>query len=164
MAADHDRVRIGLIEILAGLIPGGGGTRRLSALLGPARAFEHMVEGRPLTVNEAMHAGLVHRVCDPDLLLDDAHATAERLARRSPHAIAALKRAVYFNDHRKLSAALDFELACFVSTGRDPQKRLTADTFAADVDRLGDSPFVADIAPWLDGTAVARRSDHTGLA
>lgn len=163
LAADDEQVRIGLIEILAGLIPGGGGTRRLRDLLGPARAFEHMVEGRPLTAREALERGLVHRLCAPGHLLDDAHRIGARLAHRSPHAVAALKRTVYSNDHRRLSAALDFELACFVSTGRNPRKRLTADAFAADVDRLGDSPFVADIGPWLDGTAVAGRPGQTSL-
>lgn len=69
----------------------------------------------------------------------------------SPYAVSALRRTVYFNDHRPLADALDFELACFISTGREPEKQLTADAFAADVERLGDSPFVVDIQPWLDG-------------
>ncbi|PRC42550.1 enoyl-CoA hydratase/isomerase family protein [Mycobacterium sp. ITM-2017-0098] len=156
LAADDDHVRIGLIEILAGLIPGGGGTRRMSDIIGQGKAFEHMVEGRPLTAREASEAGLVHRVSPPGDLLGDAHRTAERLARRSPHAIKALKRAVYFNGRRNLSAALDVELAAFISTGRNPDKRSIADAFEADVDRLGDSPFAADIQPWLNGTALGK--------
>lgn len=151
LAAAGDHVRIGLIEILAGLIPGGGGTRRLSDIIGQAKAFEHMIEGRPLTAAEASELGLVHRISPPDDLLGDAQRTAERLSRRSPHAISALKRTVYFTSHRNLSSALDAELAAFISTGRNPGKRLIADAFEADVDRLGDSPFATDIQPWLDG-------------
>jgi hypothetical protein len=59
---------------------------------------------------------------------------------------------VYFNARRNLSSALDAELSAFISTGRNPDKRLIADAFEADVDKLGDSPFVTDIQPWLDGT------------
>ena len=151
MAADSEDVRIGLIEILAGLIPGGGGTQRLPAILGTANALEHMLEGRPLSAKEALDAGLIHRVVASVDLLDDAHATAERMARRSPYAVSALKRAVYFNGHRALPAALDYELACFIGTGRNPRKHLTASAFREDLDRLGDSPFVADIGPWLAG-------------
>lgn len=151
LAADCDDVRIGLIEILAGLIPGGGGTLRLPAILGTARALEHMLEGRPLSAKEALDAGLVHRVVASDDLLGEAQATAERIARRSPYAVSALKRAVYFNAHRALPAQLDFELACFIGTGRNPRKHLTANAFREDLDRLGDSPFVADIDPWLAG-------------
>lgn len=156
LAADDDCVRIGLIEILAGLIPGGGGTQRLSAMLGQARAIEHMLEGRPLTATEALEFGLVHRVVPADELLPEAGATAERLARRSPYAVSALKRAVYFSGHRTLPAALDYELSCFVSTGRNPDKRAIVDAFRSDVDRLGDSPFVTDVQPWLEGNAGRR--------
>lgn len=150
-AADDDQVRIGLIEILAGLIPGGGGTRRLTEIVGQAKAFEHMVEGRPLTAREAHTAGLVNGLSDPAELLADARRTGERLAQRSPYAVSALKRAVYFNSRRELSAALDVELAAFIATGRNPHKRVIAEAFEADVDRLGDSPFAVDIEPWLDG-------------
>ena len=79
---------------------------------------------------------------------------AQRLARRSPYAIAAVKRAVYFGGNRSLSAALDFELAGFVGTGRNPRKHLTADAFQQDYETIGDSPFAGHIEPWLSGTRV----------
>lgn len=151
-AADSDKVRIGLIEILAGLIPGGGGSQRLPAILGMATALEHMLEGRPLSAQEALEVGVVHHVVPADRLLAEAEATAERLSRRTPYAISALKRAVYFGSHRSMSAALDFELACFISTGRNPNKRAVATAFREDVDRLGDSPFIGDIDTWIEGT------------
>lgn len=152
IAAASEHVRLGLIEILAGLIPGGGGTLRLPALLGTAAALEHMLEGRPFTAKEALDAGMVHRLVAPDDLLDSAQATAARIARRSPYAISALKQAVYFNGHRTLPAALDFELASFIATGRNPKKGAIASAFREDVERLGDSPFVSDIEPWIAGT------------
>jgi enoyl-CoA hydratase/carnithine racemase len=151
LASDDDHVRIGLIEILAGLIPGGGGTQRLTAILGQSRALEHMLEGRPLTASEALDARLVHRVVAAEDLMLEADTVAERLARRSPYAVSALKRAVYFGGPRSLSSALDYELSCFVSTGRDPRKHLIANAFRDDVDRLGDSPFVTDVDRWWTG-------------
>jgi enoyl-CoA hydratase len=126
IAADSEHVRIGLIEILAGLIPGGGGSQRLPVIIGMAAALEHMLDGRPLSAREALAAGIVRRVVPGDRLLPDAQATAGRIACRTPYAVSALKRAVYFGGHRSLSAALDFELACFISTGRNPKKRVIA--------------------------------------
>lgn len=151
LASDADHVRIGLIEILAGLIPGGGGTQRLSRMIGQARALEHMVEGRPLTAQEALDLGIVTRISAADDLLAEARQLAGRLSRRSPHAVSALKRAVYLTNARTLSDALDVELAAFISTGANPEKAAVAAGFEADVNRLGDSPFVTEIEPWLDG-------------
>jgi enoyl-CoA hydratase len=111
-----------------------------------------MLEGRPFSAKEALDVGLVHRLVPGEDLLDEAHTTAERMAHRSPYAVSAVKRAVYFNAHRALSAALDYELACFIGTGRNPRKHLTAEAFRDDLDRLGDTPFVHDIDPWLAGT------------
>lgn len=157
IASDADHVRIGLIEILAGLVPGGGGSQRLPAMIGMSSALEHLLEGRPFTAQEALDAGVVHRLAPAGTLLDDVRATAERLSRRSPYAIAAVKRAVYFGGNRSLSQALDFELAGFIGTGRNPRKQLTADAFQRDYEDIGDSPFVTAIEPWLTGTRLDKQ-------
>ena len=114
-AADAEYIRMGQIEALAGLIPGGGGTQRLPGMLGTARALEHMLEGRPVTAREALELGLVQRLVAPDRLLAETQATAARLARRSPVAMRALKRCVYFATNRPISRGLDYELAGFLS-------------------------------------------------
>src|SRR4051794_3492131 len=95
-AADAAHLRMGQIEMLAGVIPGGGGSQRLLRMLGTARALEHILEGVPLTAAEALELGLVHRLVSEDRLLAEAQATAARFARRSPAAVAALKRCLYF--------------------------------------------------------------------
>ena len=86
--------RLGLPEVRIGLIPGAGGTQRLTRLLGPARALDLMLDGRLLPADEAERLGIVTRAV-PDADVDtEALALAERLAAASPVAVAAIKRAV----------------------------------------------------------------------
>jgi enoyl-CoA hydratase/carnithine racemase len=153
-AADADHIRLGQMEILAGLIPGGGGTQRLPRMVGSARALEHMLEGRPLTATEALELGLVHRLTSEEQLLAETQATAARLARRSPVAIAALKRAVYFGTSRRLGRGLDMELAGFLAAGSTRAMARGLPTYMAELERLGDTPFLADPDPWIEGTKV----------
>jgi enoyl-CoA hydratase/carnithine racemase len=157
-AADSTDVRLGQMELLVALIPGGGGSQRLLRMLGPARAVELVLEGTPLTAREALEHGLVHRVVPEGDLLAAAQATAARLARRSPTAVAALKRCLYFGADQGLSRALDLETAGFLSAGSTKAAGAVLEPFVEDLERLGDSPFVADPGPWLDGT----RFDQVG--
>jgi enoyl-CoA hydratase len=154
-AADSDRVRMGQIEALAGLIPGGGGTQRLPGILGTARALEHMLEGAPIDAPKALELGLVHRLVAEDQLLAETRATAARLARRSPTAIAALKRSVYFGTRRRsFSRGLDMELAGFLAAGSTRAGRRLVSTFGAELERLEETPFLADTEAWVEGTKV----------
>ena len=70
-----------------------------------------MLEGRVLAPDEAEELGLVHRVVAPDALAGEAAATAERLGRRAPGTVAALKRAVYDGATRGLAEGLHMERA-----------------------------------------------------
>jgi enoyl-CoA hydratase len=153
-AADAEHVRMGQIEILAGLFPGGGGSQRLPRMLGTARALEHMLEGAPLTASEALALGLVHRLTPEERLLAEAQATAARIARRSPVAIAALKRCVYFGTDRRLSRGLDLELSGFLAAGSTRAMRRGLPTFLEELERLGETPFLADPDQWIEGTKV----------
>jgi enoyl-CoA hydratase len=151
-ATDSAQLRMGQMELLVALIPGGGGSQRLLRMLGPARAVELVLEGTPLTAQEALEHGLVHRIVPEQELLAEAQATAARLARRSPTAVAALKRCLYFGTDRGLSRALDLETAGFLSAGSTKAAGGVLKPFLEDLDRLGDTPFIADPEPWLDGT------------
>jgi enoyl-CoA hydratase/carnithine racemase len=86
---------IGLTEPVLGFNPGGGGGQRLARTVGSAHAVEMLLEARHYSPREAVAAGLVHRVVEPERLLEEAHATAARLARRSRRAIWASKRVAY---------------------------------------------------------------------
>jgi enoyl-CoA hydratase len=156
MTADPD-ARIGLPEISLGIIPGAGGTQRLTRLLGPARALEMMLEARVLTPSDAEAAGLVHRVVTPDALLDEARATAERLARRAPGTVGALKRAVYAGATKPLSEGMHMERAAFLSVAARPAAVRAMKAYVEEVERLGDAaPWQTDelMARWREGTAV----------
>ncbi|MGW5137929.1 enoyl-CoA hydratase/isomerase family protein [Nocardia beijingensis] len=153
-AADADHVRLGQIETLANLIPGGGATQRLTRLLGAAKAIEITLEGAPFTVRQALRLGLLHRVVPAPDLLAETQATAARLAARNPLVVAELKRAVYFGADKTLSRGLDAEQAAFVSVGTTAAAARTTKAFFEDLERLDDTPFLADPQPWLDGTRV----------
>jgi enoyl-CoA hydratase/carnithine racemase len=146
---------IGLPEITVGIIPGGGGTQRLARILGPAKALEMMLEGRVLSPGEALAAGLVHRVAEPDRLLRGATTTAERLARRSPKAVAALKRAVYEGSARSLEEGLHIERAGFLATSSTPAARRAMRIYAEQVELLGEiAPWQTAMPEWQDGSAI----------
>ncbi|MDQ3933276.1 MAG: enoyl-CoA hydratase-related protein [Actinomycetota bacterium] len=151
-AADAAHLRMYQIEMLVGVIPGGGGSQRLLRMLGTARALEHILEGAPLTASEALELGLVHRLLPEERLVAETQATAARLARRSPVAVAALKRCVYFGTDRRFSRALDLEAAGFLAAGSTRAAGRALKPFLEDMERLGDTPFLADPGPWVEGT------------
>lgn len=81
-------------EIGLGIIPGFGGTQRLPRLIGPTRAKEWIFSGRRYTAQEALDAGLVLEVLEPEELLPRAQALAQELAAKSGPILALAKRAV----------------------------------------------------------------------
>jgi enoyl-CoA hydratase len=105
--------KIGLIEIQLGIIPGAGGTQRMARLLGRGKALELILEGKALSAEEAERFGLVHRAVDPDRLLPESLAYAEKLARWSPVAVRNIKRAIHEGLEMPLAQGLELEMACF---------------------------------------------------
>jgi enoyl-CoA hydratase len=147
---------IGQPEILLGLIPGAGGTQRLSRLLGAGRAVELILEGRVLGPEEAADVGLVHRVVPADDLLDEAAATAERLARRAPATVAAAKRAVYEGSSGSLAEGLHREQAEFIAVTAAPAALRAMRAYVEEVEERGRPPIGDEdaIGRWFDGSAV----------
>jgi enoyl-CoA hydratase/carnithine racemase len=85
---------LGLTEVQLGIIPGGGGTQRLSRLVGPARAKDLILTGRRMNAAEALAIGLVQRLAPEGRLLEVAVGLAEQVAANAPLAVAAAKHAV----------------------------------------------------------------------
>ena len=105
---------IGQPEVLLGIHPGGGGTQRLTRLVGAHRALMMMLEGRPVSPRKALEIGLVDEVVSPDELLDRAVALAQYMSSRPRDSIAAIKRAVYLGGSMSLDEGLHLERAEFI--------------------------------------------------
>jgi enoyl-CoA hydratase len=147
---------IGQPEILLGFPPGGGGTQRMSRLIGRARALEIMLEGRAVSAEEALEIGLVHRVVKPEHLLDEARGTAERLARRPKLAVAAVKRAVLEGGSLPLPAGLRTEQSEFLATLASEPAMRAMSAYVDQLERTGEVPAYDEETrqKLLDGTFV----------
>jgi len=141
--ADDDSIRIGLPEMTIGLPPGAGGSQRLSRALGASRALEMMLEGRTLTPAEARSVGLVHGLAPAASLRAAATDAAQRLARRSPQAVQALKRCVYEGSAGGLEKGLATERRLFLWAGGSRPARRGMRAFS-------DAIASADGSPWAD--------------
>jgi enoyl-CoA hydratase/carnithine racemase len=116
--------KLGTPEVALGLLPGNGGTQRLTRLLGPARALDLLLTGRTFGPEEALQWGLVSALVDAD----GAAAYAERLAAGPRLALAAIKRCVYEGGERPLEEglALEAELIERLFRSRDAAEGLHA--------------------------------------
>jgi enoyl-CoA hydratase len=94
MIVAAESARFGQPEINIGVMPGAGGTQRLTRAVGKAIAMEMVLNGRLLTAEEAARFGLVNRVVPVEAYLDEALALAQAIAERAPIAIRLAKEAV----------------------------------------------------------------------
>jgi enoyl-CoA hydratase len=89
-----DNVRFGATEILAGLVPDGGGVARLTRTVGASRAKELVYSGRFFDAEEALALGLIDDMVAPDGVYDAAAAWAGRFVDGPPYALAAAKAGI----------------------------------------------------------------------
>jgi enoyl-CoA hydratase len=101
----------GLPEINLGLFPGAGGSQRLLRQISPCKAKELMFTGNRITAVEAERLGLVNRVVDDHLLMDEARSLGRLLAQKSPLVLKLLKRTMNEGAEMPLAAALRHEQA-----------------------------------------------------
>jgi enoyl-CoA hydratase/carnithine racemase len=118
------RYKLGTPEVTLGLLPGNGGTQRLTRLLGPSRALDLLLTGRTFSPDEALAWGLVAALVDED----GTRAYAERLAAGPRLALAAIKRCVHEGGERSLAdgLALEAELVEQLFRSKDAGEGLTA--------------------------------------
>lgn len=107
---------LGLPETNLGIIPGFGGTQRLSRLIGSARALELVLTGRHVTAGEAAEIGLVNRVVPDEDLEEAARALASSMASKGRVALSAALDAVRQGAEQPLEQALQTETDQFVRT------------------------------------------------
>jgi len=105
--------RMGLAEVRLGIIPGAGGTQRLSRLCGMAAAKELVLTGQRIDGEQALALGLVSRVVPTGELRPAVMALATELSAAGPLALAQAKRAVTRGFDMPIDQALAFERECY---------------------------------------------------
>lgn len=94
MIVASESAKFGQPEINLGVIPGAGGTQRLTRMLGKSLAMEMVLNNRTLNAEEALRFGLVNRVVPVERYLDEALSLAAEIAARAPIAVRAGKEMV----------------------------------------------------------------------
>jgi enoyl-CoA hydratase len=108
-----ETARFGQPEVNLGIIPGSGGTQRLTHALGKYRAMELVLTGDMITAHEAERLGLVNRVVPVELLLEEATRVAKKIAAKPVLAVRAAKEAVLKAANAPLDEGLAFERKTF---------------------------------------------------
>ncbi|MER6612800.1 enoyl-CoA hydratase/isomerase family protein [Streptomyces xantholiticus] len=127
-----DNAKLGQPEILLGLIPGAGGTQRLSRLIGPSRAKDLIFTGRMVKAEEALTLGLVDRIVPAAEVYEQAHAWAAALAKGPALALRAAKESV------------DAGLETDIETGLAVERNWFAGLFATEDRERGMRSFVEE--------------------
>lgn len=132
---------IGQPEILLGIIPGGGGTQRLTRLIGTHRSLAAILEGKPFTPAEALANGAVDKVVSRDKVVAQAVELAEHFGKRSKGTVEAAKRAVYFGGSLSLEEGLHVERAEFFARVMSKESQELMLDYMETTDATGDLPL-----------------------
>ena len=131
--------KFGQPEITIGVIPGAGGTQRLTRAIGKSKAMAMILTGDSITAREAESAGLVAMVTQDELCVEDALALAAKIAEKSPIALRLAKEAVNAAHEMSLTDALAHE------------RRLFYLLFASDDQKEGMAAFLEKRTPDFTG-------------
>ena len=134
-----DNAKFGQPEINLGVVPGIGGTQRLTRLVGKAKAMDMMLTARMMDAAEAERSGLVSRVVPLDKLIDEAMAAARKIASQSPLAVMMNKELV------------DTALETTLTEGIKVERRLFHSLFAFEDQKEGMAAFVEKRKPDFKG-------------
>jgi enoyl-CoA hydratase/carnithine racemase len=121
---------LGQPEILLGIIPGAGGTQRLTRLVGPSRAKDIIYTGRFVKADEALAIGLVDRLYPADSVYAEALAWAAQFAKAATYAVRAAKDAI------------DRGLEVDIETGLEIERQQFASLFATRDRTIGMESFI----------------------
>jgi enoyl-CoA hydratase len=132
---------IGHPEVLLGINPGGGGTQRLTRLIGTHRSLVAILEGKPFTPAEALANGAVDEIVPQEKVVARAVEIAEYLGSRPKGAIAAIKRSVYFGGSMSLSEGLHVERTEFLIADRSKEAQDLMLDYLATTDATGALPL-----------------------
>lgn len=131
--------KFGQPEISIGVIPGAGGTQRLTRAIGKSKAMRMVLTGEPIGAREAEAAGLVAQVTQDELVVEDALTLAAQIATKSPIALRLAKEAINAAFEMSLTDALAHE------------RRLFYLLFASEDQKEGMAAFLEKRAPDFKG-------------
>jgi enoyl-CoA hydratase len=118
-----DTAKFGQPEINLGIIPGSGGTQRLTRAVGKSKAMDMILTARMMDAAEAERANLVSRVFPADQLVSEALKIAEKIASLSPVSVSMAKQAVNRAFEMTLVEGVRYERALFLSLFGTPDQR-----------------------------------------
>ncbi len=104
---------IGLPETTLGILPGAGGTQRLSRLLGPKKALYYIATATQIKPEEALELGLVEKLFPGDRLLEETMSFARQMAKKAVIGIGCAKKAIYQGFNREMADGLRIERDAF---------------------------------------------------
>jgi enoyl-CoA hydratase len=120
MASDiiiaSETAKFGQPEIGIGIMPGAGGTQRLTRSIGKAKAMMKVLTGDPFSAKEAFDMGLISKVVPQQTLMEEASLIAKKIASKSPMAIRLAKESINKSQETGLTEGLEFERRNFYLT------------------------------------------------
>ena len=132
---------IGQPEVLLGIMPGGGGSQRLTRLIGTHRSLVAILEGKPFTPAQALANGAVDEVVGPEDVVTRAVEVAQYFGKRTKGSVEAIKRSVYFGGSMSLAAGLHMERTEFLGTDQSETGQQLMLQYLADIDSVGELPL-----------------------
>lgn len=139
------KATLGCPEVNAGILPGGGGTQRMTRLLGIGTAMEMLLFGKVVDADEAERIGLVHRACDHENLMPEAVQFARELAMRPPMAIGHIMQCIYEGGQMPLREGLALESKLFFELTQSEDAKQIMGAYVA-----GGQKVTPELAPGLD--------------
>lgn len=134
-----ETAKFGQPEINIGVIPGAGGTQRLTRMVGKVKAMELILTGRQFAAEEALSLGMINKIAPVNSYLDDAKKLATEIASKPPIAVRLAKEAVLRAASTNLADDVEFE------------RRLFALLFATEDMREGMTAFIEKRKPVWKG-------------
>ena len=111
-----NEAKIGLTETKLGIIPGAGGTQRLSRLIGVSRSMELVFTARRIDAEKALQYGIVNSISNRAEISSLKSSLAEEISSSAPVAVRMAKKAIKSGQGQDLNLALDIERACYLQT------------------------------------------------
>jgi enoyl-CoA hydratase len=108
-----ENARFGQPEINIGLMPGAGGTQRLTRSVGKYIAADMVLTGRMLDAEEALRYGLASRIVPPELVVDQAVRLGKQIAQKPPIAVRLAREAITRASEGRVDDGIDFERKLF---------------------------------------------------